>query len=320
VDTGVGNSMNTPNYSASVRNSATVCNRALLYSCRHDSLTSGFSPCAFCRSRKRSFTLSSFALLFAVALVLVSAGCKTSAQSETKPADKTQLLLKARQIYYVLQNQGLKSFQCTIQPDWAKFAKYMAQNSTSVDDAKIALVTPVAFTGVVDEQANGTATPILPAGGIIDPSVDQMVGGAKNIIEGFFKSWGSVVVTGIFAPSDDANLTFSEQPDGYHFSQKTGDANVDIVLTRDSLLTSLKVTTTSSVIVMKPKFAKTDKGLLLSSLDSDINNGTQRVNFDVQYQTVEGFQLPEKVSYQVSFPTESVSIEMRFSKYQITKK
>jgi hypothetical protein len=316
----VGNSMNTRNYFALARNSATVCNRARVYSCRHRSLTSSFSPCAFYRLKKTSFTSSSLILFLALGLVLIPAACKTSAQSETRPPDKAQLLLKARQIYYVLQNQGLKSFQCAIQPDWTKFAKYMTQNSVSVDDAKIALVSPVAFTGAVDEQGNGTATPILPAAGIIDPSVDQMVGGAKNIIEGFFKSWGSVVVTGIFAPSDDANLAFSEQPDGYHFSQKTGDANVDLVMTKDSLLTSLKVSTTSSVIVMKPKYSTTDKGLLLASLNSDINNGTQKVNFEVQYQTVEGFQLPEKVSYQVSFPTESVSIEMRFSKYQISRK
>jgi hypothetical protein len=44
------------------------------------------------------------------------------------------------------------------------------------------------------------------------------------------------------------------------------------------------------------------------------------VNFEVQYQTVEGFQLPGKVSYQVTFPTQAVSIEMSFSNYQITKK
>jgi hypothetical protein len=273
------------------------------------------------RSKKTSFTFSSLALFLAVALMLIPAACKTSAQSETAPPpDKAQLLLKARQIYYVLQNQGMKSFQCTIQPDWAKFAKFMTQNGTAVDQAKIALITPVAFTAVVDEQGNATATPFLASGGSVDPTVDQMVGGAKQVIEGFFKSWGSVVFTGIFAPSDDQNLTMLIQPDGIHFSQKTGEANVDIVLNRDSLLTTMKVTTTSAIIVMNPKYSKTDKGLLMTSLNSDINNGTQKVNFEVQYQTVEGFQLPGKVSYQVTFPTQAVSIEMSFSNYQITKK
>ncbi len=89
----------------------------------------------------------------------------------------------------------------------------------------------------------------------------------------------------------------------------------------DSLLTTLKVTTPSTIVVMNPKYVKTDKGLLLSSVNSDINNGTQKVNFDVQYQTVEGFQLPEKVGYQVALPSsQTVSVEMLFSKYQITKK
>lgn len=271
--------------------------------------------------KKTSFTFSSLALFLATAMLLIPAACKTSAQSETAPPpDKAQLLLKARQIYYVLQNQGVRSFQCTIQPDWAKFAKFMTQNGTSVDQAKIALIAPVAFTAVVDEQGNATATPFLASGASVDPTVSQMVGGAKQVVEGFFKSWGSVVFTGIFAPSDDQNLAMLAQPDGIHFSQKTGDANVDIVLNRDSLLTSMKVTTTSAIIVMNPKYSKTDKGLLMTSLNSDINNGTQKVNFEVQYQTVEGFQLPGKVSYQVTFPTQAVSIEMAFSNYQITKK
>ena len=271
-------------------------------------------------SKKSSFTFSYIAFFLAAALVLLPAAYKASAQSETKSPDKAQLLLKARQIYYVLQNQGLKSFQCTVQPDWAKFAKAMTQSGASVDDAKIALVTPVAFTATVDNEGTATATPFLASGGTIDPSVNQMVGGAKQVIEGFFKSWGSIVVTGIFAPSDDTNLTLSNQPDGYHFSQKMDQTNVDIVLNGDSLLITLKVATPSTIVVMNPKYAKTDKGLLLSSVNSDINNGTQKVNFDVQYQTVEGFQLPAKVGYQVVLPTQTVSVEMLFSKYQITKK
>ena len=271
-------------------------------------------------SKKTSFTFSSLALFLALALLVIPAAYKTSAQSESSPPDKAQLLLKARQIYYVLQNQGMKSFQCTVQPDWAKFAKFMTQNGSSVDQAKIALITPVAFTAVVDEQGNATATPFLAGGGKIDPAVNQMVGGAKQVIEGYFKSWGSVVFTGIFTPSDDESLTMVAQADGIHFSQKTGEANVDLVLNRDSLLTSMKVSTASAIIVMNPKYSKTDKGLLMTSLNSDINNGTQKVNFDVQYQTVEGFQLPGKVSYQVTFPTQAVSIEMSFSNYQIVKK
>lgn len=270
-------------------------------------------------SKKTSFTFSSLALFLALALLVVPAGYKTSAQSETAPPDKAQLLSKARQIYYVLQNQGMKSFQCTVQPDWAKFAKFMTQNGSSVDQTKIALITPVAFKTVVDEQGNATATPFLASGGTVDPAVNQMVGGAKQVIEGYFKSWGSVVFTGIFTLADDQDLVMAAQPDGIHFSQKTGDATVDLVLNRDSLLTSMKVSTTSAIIVMNPKYSKTDKGLLMTSLNSDINNGTQKVNFDVQYQTVEGFQLPGKVTYQVTFPTQAVAIEMAFSNYQITK-
>jgi hypothetical protein len=96
--------------------------------------------------------------------------------------------------------------------------------------------------------------------------------------------------------------------------------NIEVLLTKDYVLTTMKSTAPGVVILQKPQYTKTDKGLLMTGLDDDINNGSQKVNIQIQYQTVEGFQLPGKVAYQVTFSGQTVPLDMTFTKYQLTKR
>jgi hypothetical protein len=94
-----------------------------------------------------------------------------------------------------------------------------------------------------------------------------------------------------------------------------------MTLTKDALVTEMKVTTADSVIVMMPTYVPTNGGLmLLTGLNNDINNGTQKVDLQIAYQPAEGFQLPSTVSYQVTLPTQVVDIEMSLSDYQVVKR
>jgi len=225
-------------------------------------------------------------------------------------AMKDLILRKAEGAYYILQAQGLKSFQCVIQPNWAQIV---------TDPAQLALVNQVQFTAAIDDQGGATVTPFLPSGAAIDPSLNDLVGGLQQAAEGFFQTWNSLVFSRVFSPDDDDQLVYSSQSDGYHFAQKTSDANVDIVMTRDALITAMKVTTSSSVIEMSPVYIATDNGLLLSSMNSVIDSGKQKVNFQLQYQLVDGLELPAMAAYQVTFPDQTVSIDMSFSAYKTVR-
>jgi hypothetical protein len=222
------------------------------------------------------------------------------------------ILAMAESDYYVLQGQGVKAFQCDIQPNWAKLI---------TDPAKLKLVRPIEYTAVIDEQGGVQVSPFRADKAAIDPSLDQIVGGVQQLISGFFQTWNPLVFSGVFSPAQDGGLGFSSQADGYHFTQATGGTNVDMTLTKDALVTEMKVTTADSVIVMMPTYVPTNGGLmLLTGLNNDINNGTQKVDLQIAYQPAEGFQLPSTVSYQVTLPTQVVDIEMSLSDYQVVKR
>jgi hypothetical protein len=147
-----------------------------------------------------------------------------------------------------------------------------------------------------------------------------MIDGAQKMLLGFFQTWTSMVFAVPFPESDDANLTLSDQPDGYHLTEKSGEQNIEMILGRDYALTTLKVTAPGAIIVTHPRFTKTDKGFLMAGAASDINNGAQKLGIQVEYQTVEGFQFPQKVSYLATLQDTTVTVEMGFAKFQITKR
>lgn len=82
----------------------------------------------------------------------------------------------------------------------------------------------------------------------------------------------------------------------------------------------MKVSAPLSIVQLWPKFTKTDKGWLMTGLDSDINNGTQKMSLQIQYQSVEGLQLPERIEIQITATNLAALIELNFSAYQLTKR
>jgi hypothetical protein len=111
-----------------------------------------------------------------------------------------------------------------------------------------------------------------------------------------------------------------EQPDGYKLTEVAGEQHIEISLTKDYIFTLMHVTAPGVVISIYPKFTKSDKGLMLmTGFDDDINNGSQKVSVQIQYQTIEGFQLPSKVSYVVTFSGQTVPMSFEFTKYQLGK-
>ncbi len=194
------------------------------------------------------------------------------------------------------------------------------QKPANGEDPRLAMLSPVQYSVVDDNQGDPKVTPIRPAGGTPDASVDGMVAGAQRAIGGFFQSWNSMVLSSLFSPSEEDSYTLSGQPDGYKLAEIAGEQHIEISITNDFLFTTMHVTAPGVVISINPKFTKIDKSLLLmTGFDDDINNGSQKVSVQIQYQTIEGFQLPSKVSYVVSFSGQTVPMDLYFTKYQLGK-
>jgi hypothetical protein len=245
----------------------------------------------------------------------VSEQAQSSASATASSPAKAALLRKAEVAYYVLQDQGLKSFQCNVQPNWSEIV---------TDTSQLVLVSQIQFSAVIDEQGNVQVTPFLPNGATIDPGLGSLVGGLQQTIGGFFKTWISFVLTPTFVQPDDDHLVFSAQSDGNHFAKTSPDMSVEFVLTNDALITAFKVVETSMTLVTQPSYISTDKGLLLTATNTviDQGHGKQQVNFQLQYQDVQGFKLPALVAYQVILPSQSAPIDLSFGfgGYQIAKR
>ena len=259
-------------------------------------------------------------MLLAVVFAISPAAGQTPAQPAAKPLDRKTVLEKARRTYYILEDQGLKSFQCIVQPDWKKFMDTEEQKPANGEDPRLALLSPVYYSVAVDNQGDPKITPNRPTGGTPDSSVDQMIAGAQRSVLGFFQTWNSMVLSSLFSPSEEDSYTLSEQPDGFKLAEIAGEQHIEISLTKDYVFTLMHVTAPGVVISIYPKYTKIDKGLLLmTGFDDDINNGSQKVSVQIQYQTIEGFQLPSKVSYQVTFSGQTVPMDLYFTKYQLGK-
>jgi len=226
------------------------------------------------------------------------------------PLTKEELLTKADSTYYFLQNLGLQSFRCTVQPNWAQIIS---------DQGQLALLRDVEYSAVIDDHGVETITAFRTDDAAIDASVSQIVNGVKETIEGFFESWNNMVFLPLFAPAADDSFGFSWDATGYHLTQKTADSDSELTMTKDALVTAMKVVTGGSTISMQPKYTKTEHGLLLTELDShiDSSSGSQLVNFEVEYQLIQGFELPVKVGYQVTLPSQTVSIDIAFADYKL---
>jgi hypothetical protein len=259
-------------------------------------------------------------LFLAVLFAITPAAGQMASPPAAKPLDRKTVLQMARQSYYVLEDQGLKSFQCIVQPDWKKFMDSQTEKPAT-EDPRLPMLAPVHYSVAVDNQGDPQITPVRPTGGAPDSSVDGMVAGAQRAILGFFQSWNSMVLSSLFSPAEEDSYGFSEQPDGYKFTEIAGEQHIELSLTKDYVLTLMHVTAPGVVISIKPKYTKLDKGLLLmTGFDDDINNGSQKVSVQIQYQTIEGFQLPSKVSYVVTFSGQTVPMDLYFTKYQLPKR
>ncbi len=233
----------------------------------------------------------------------------------TFAADIKEVLKNAKASYYTLQAQGFKGFKCTVAPNWEKIMK----DINAPNDGKLALLQPVRFSVSIDEQGQSTITPFTTTGAKVDPSIDQMINGFKDMLAGFYQTWTSIVLSGPFS-EDATGLTLQQDGDNYRIVGKDGASDVVINLTKDYVITEMNVTAEGTDIKMFPKFAKTDKGLLMTDIDSDINHGQQRVAFGIKYQEVQGISLPGQTWIKVTLPAQVVAVEMTFSNYEVTKR
>jgi len=234
-------------------------------------------------------------------------------------ADKRDVVREARASYYSLQTQGLSQFQCNLTPNWdALLADTKKTNPVGADRA-ISMLQQIQFT--VTQKTHGPAkvthTTIAATDDKMAEGLNQIYGGMEQMVSGFFDTWYPFMIISPF-PNDGSDYDLAEQGDLWSLSYKDGpSAHVVTTMTKGLLIRELKVNTPQFSSSIRPQFTESAKGMLLTGYQADYfgqsPSETTHLKVDIAYQTVNGFQLPQKLNLGGSYGGSPFQVEVTFS-------
>jgi hypothetical protein len=235
-----------------------------------------------------------------------------------QPTAKLEVLKKARASYYSLKSEGMSGFRCDMTPNWASLLEEQHKTDPAAIDAAIARLKQLHFS--VDVAADGAAkvthNEITADNEQMAQGLGQIYSGMEQMTTGFFQTWTVFVVT---PPLPELTTAFEmeNQPQQYSLSYKDGATDVVTVMGRDFAVSSVKVNSKDFESVIKPQFSKTAKGYLMTAYNADYEGtgGKDKTELKVaiDYQPVEGLQVPQKLGLKGSYNGSPFQVEVTFS-------
>jgi hypothetical protein len=252
-------------------------------------------------------------LLFVLACL-----CSTSILAQDKAA--SDRLFAAHAQYYTPTTSGLKSFHCEATIDWKamltrfKGAEIPEDNPTLkyLQTVHLSVVDQLRGTGSMEWSDTGTP----PEGK--EANVKQMRDGLQTMIGGFFQSWNAYMNGGM-VPFPDKTVDVTTDGVRTHLHGTSENVKFDEDYDENMLLTQAVVETPEMKVVSVPTYVRTDDGLIVASVASQVNQPLSAppmgVIFRVEYAKVDSFQIPSHVVYDIK----NVGvIEVGFSTCQVS--
>jgi len=239
-------------------------------------------------------------VLSILAITVIAASAHPQALSKT---DKEQLLVSARTQYYNLGFLGVKSFTCNVDVDWDGIFKQF--NGTPLPaDSPMMIYLAKSRLGVKETVATGAEITWANTGTPPDSvaaSVNQLRGGVKQMLSGFFETW-TANINGDLLSKDVTSVTATNG--GYLVDEKSpGGDNDTLTFNKDMLLSHISNTSAGVVTEIDAQYLKTPQGLLVNDIEADskqtVAEPPTHVTMTTDYQTVEGFQLPNTIMLSV---------------------
>ncbi len=261
---------------------------------------------------KRKLVLLLFVLLLATAAV---------AQS----ADDRQILTQARQSYYSLRTQGVSTFQCELTPDWNLLLQAERQENPAKADAAIKILNQIHFAGSfgADGKFNITHNELNGQTQEMNNALAQIYGGMQQMTSGFFDTWSLFMINN---PFPAAESQFQLQPVGAIYTLHYLEGTTDVVTTmsKDFAISEMTVTTSEFHSTIHPQFTKSANGFLLKGYDADYDSGKPEelthLNILIDYQSVNGVAMLQKLDLKGSYGSSKFSVLVTFQNCQVTKK
>jgi hypothetical protein len=262
-------------------------------------------------------------LLVSISTLAIAQSPRVVHVSGLTPAAQQEIVKHARQSYYSLRAAGLDGFQSTIKPNWEKVLKDQGVSDSTQLGAALQLLNGIHFTMLLDE--NGTVTvnhraDTEPPNEQVRQGFEQIYGGIEQAVSGFFSTWSLFMLN---SPFPEASSAFQLEDVGnqYRLSYKEGTSDVVTLMSKDLVISEIKVTSPQFLSIIKPQVQKTANGFILTGYVGDYTPtsgpGVVHLAVKIEHNPVNGLQLPTSLIADSTMDGTPTHMELAFSEYQV---
>ncbi|HET9281518.1 MAG TPA: hypothetical protein VFR24_06110 [Candidatus Angelobacter sp.] len=263
-------------------------------------------------------------------LLLVSISTLALAQSPRvvhvsglSPAAQQEIVKHARQSYYSLRSAGLDGFQSTIKPNWEKVLKDQGVSDSTQLEAALRLLNGIHFTMLLDENGQITVNhraDTEPPNEQVRQGFEQIYGGIEQAVSGFFSTWSLFMLNSPF-PEAGSAFQLEDMGSQYRLSYKEGVSDVVTLMSKDLVISEIKVTSPQFLSIIKPQVQKTANGFILTGYVGDYTPtsgpGVVHLQVKIEHNPVNGLQLPTSLIADSTMDGTPTHMELAFSEYQV---
>ena len=260
---------------------------------------------------------STLRLLSAFVLGLVIPLACSVAYPSTQVVDKRQLLRDARQKYYNLKRAGLVEFESNVQPNWDVVL------GPQTNAATLKLLNAIHFSMTIDSQSTFNMfhrTDDYAANQKAAGALDPIYQGMYDAVSRFISTWSIFMLTSPF-PDPDSQCEIEQTIDQIRFSRKEQNNQVTTVTNNDFRVTEKTVAGEGFTASLKPVLETTATGYILKGYSGDYRTSSDAretlLKVSVDYQEINGLQLPRKVYLETVYEKNPAQIEWLFTDYHV---
>jgi len=238
-----------------------------------------------------------------------------NARTQSSEVDKKQILATARQKYYNLRRSGLIELEASLKPNWQAVADFRSHT------AALEILEGMKLSISIDSESKlrmDHPTDLIPATEKAADYMKKIFDHLDQAVSRFISTWSVFMLTSPFSPVD-SSYEITEFADRYQFSRKEGATNVVTLTDKDFRINEIRVTGENLKASLKPLLKEAPGGLILNGYVANYETSSRhtRVETSLEYQLVNGLQLPRKVNVNTVYEGEPARIEWLFSDYKV---
>ena len=256
-------------------------------------------------------------------LFVLTVAAAAQTKSPVKPAANTKVVDQARHAYYSLRAVGLDEFQSTIKPNWAIVLKDELKANPEGGQAALKMLNGLHFAMLLDKDGKVTVThraDVEPVNAQQREGFNQIFSGMEQAVSGFFATWSLFMLNSPF-PEAGVDYQLDDLGSQWRLSYKDGTGDVVTLMSKDLVISEVKVTTAEFVSSVRPSFNRTGKSFVLTGYAADYKPtsgpGVVKLDVKIDHQPVSGLQLPVSLIADSVLDGAPTHIELGFSEYQV---